>query len=94
MGMRRFLVEAAYDFWARDQRDGETGPMRDTLAEARADVRRIRSTLEHWKRPAIELRWAVNERKVLRLLEAGESAAASPPAPRTRKPDSRKLVES
>ena len=73
MSVRRILPEAAYDFWAHDGRDGERGAMRDTAAEARADVKRIRATLDHWKRAAIQLQWAVNERKVLRLLATKEA---------------------
>ncbi len=71
---KRLLPEAAYDFWAVDDRDGETGPKRDTLAEARADVRRWRSKELSYKRCVICLEWEVNERKVLRLLQANEKS--------------------
>ncbi len=73
---KRILPEAAYDFWAHDGRDGEEGPRRDTLAEARADARAMRKVAR--SKPhvffshQIWVAWAVNERKVLRLLAAGK----------------------
>ena len=71
MSKRRLLPEAAYDFWAEDDRDGETTPKRDTLAEAKADQKAQRARFSSWSRGCIQLRWAVNERKVLRLLSTG-----------------------
>jgi len=66
------LPEAAYDFWARDGRDGEESPKRDTLAEGNAEVKymadRFSAHGKTWVRACITLEWAVNERKVLRLL--------------------------
>lgn len=64
----RLLPESAYDFFTHDGRDGEIGAMRDTLAEARTDARKLRAALPSYKRPAIEVCWHVNERKVLLLL--------------------------
>ena len=65
---RRTLPESAYDFYARDGRDGELGKTRDTLAEAQADARAMRAPLTSYQRPAIEVCWRVNERKVMRML--------------------------
>lgn len=70
MAKRRLLPEAAYDFWVRDGRDGETSTRRDTLAEAQADAKRWRKTVDPWRRSVFEIRWAVNETKVLRLLRS------------------------
>lgn len=72
----RILPEAAYDFWARDGRDGEVGWTRDTLAAAKADVKDWRAKLKSWQRPCIELVWSVNERKVLRLLAGRDRSKA------------------
>jgi hypothetical protein len=64
---RRLLPEAAYDFWARDGRDGEEGPRRESIAAARSD--KATWPVRHaYQRSAITVEWAVNERKVLALL--------------------------
>lgn len=77
MAKRRLLPEAAYDFWARDGRDGEEGRRRDSLAFARRDARRWKATiLDSWRRCVITVEWAVNERKVLRLLAARKESDA------------------
>ena len=79
MAKCRLLPEAAYDFFTRDGRDGEEGERRDTMAEAREDARKLRAAMPSYKRPAIEVWWRINERKVLRLLDrvADEAAAAA-----------------
>jgi hypothetical protein len=66
------LPDAAYDFWALDGRNGETGPRRATIADARKDARAMRRVAR--ARPhvffacQIWVEWALNERKVLSLL--------------------------
>ena len=66
---KRILPEAAYDFYARDGRDGETGPMRSTIHAARKDAREMRGNLPSYSRCVIEVIWCVNETKVLKLLQ-------------------------
>ncbi len=68
MSRRRILPEAAYDFWARDGRDGERSHVCDTLRDARAVTKEWRATLDAWNRCVITVGWEVSERKVLRLL--------------------------
>ncbi len=65
---RRILPEGCYDFCVEDGRDGERGPIRHTLADAKADQKAWRSRLKSWQRPAITVEWWVNERKVLKML--------------------------
>ena len=71
MAERRWLPEAAYDFWALDGRDGDKGWTRDTLAAAKLDAKTWRAKLKSYQRPCIQVVWAVNERKVLALLRQG-----------------------
>ena len=67
---RRILPEEAYDFWAYDNRDGEEGPKRNTMLEARGDAENMRDRCcQSWNRCVIEVCWAVNERKVLKIIE-------------------------
>ena len=73
---RRLLPEAAYDFFAYDNRDGEEGEVRDTLKEAQADVKAWRKTLDVWRRPVIEVCWRHNERKILALLKCRDTDSA------------------
>lgn len=74
MSRRRLLPETAYDFWAHDCRDGEIGPRRDTLAQAREDARVMRrvarTSVNVFFACQIWVEWEVNEKKVLRLLGA------------------------
>ena len=65
---RRKLPDAAYDFWAVDSRDGERRPIRDTLAEAKADAAKWRNGLSSWNRCCISVDWQVNEGKVSRIV--------------------------
>lgn len=69
MSRKRLLPEAAYDFWVRDGRDGEERSRRHSLADALSDQRAWRATIRKWQRCCITVEWAVNERKVLRLLQ-------------------------
>jgi hypothetical protein len=69
MSKRRLLPEDCYDYWAYDTRDGERGPTRDTLAEARKDARAMRRRLKKpprlWFPHYVEVGVAINEQKVL-----------------------------
>jgi len=66
---RRLLLECCYDFWAVDGYDGERSRTCDTLAEAKAEQRRMRAQPHYvrcpWDRCRITVEWAVSERKVL-----------------------------
>lgn len=66
--MKRLLPEAAYDFWVEDCRDGMESHKMGTLAEAKAEKNIL---LKSWRARfpcQLDIRWQVNEHKVLYLL--------------------------
>lgn len=64
----RLLPGAAYDFFVRDNRDGEESKYFDTLAEARAVAQVWKRRLAREDRCVIQVCWYLNERKILALL--------------------------
>lgn len=70
--MKRLLPEAAYDFWVEDCRDGMESHMLDTLKEAKAEKRIL---VKSWRAQfacQLDIRWRVNEHKVLDLIEGAK----------------------
>jgi hypothetical protein len=65
---KRLLGDAAYDFYARDGRDGMLyGPF-DTPGARDKKILALRKNLDEWQRCVIEPRHAISEAKVLKLL--------------------------
>ena len=69
---RRKLPEECYDFWVEDGRDGEESRVFPTYFEAAHKRSEWRAKLPTYERLVIQVRWQVNEEKVLKLLKAYE----------------------
>jgi hypothetical protein len=72
---QRKLPEAAYDFWVRDCRDGQESYTVDTLKEAKTDKRRF---VKEWRAMfacQLDIRWRINEDKVLALIAGAKKQA-------------------